>query len=382
MTKIDEFIDESKKLIGKDVVESPPVNTVVDREAIVKYASALGSQENPLFIDPDYATDSKYGCLIPPQTFLAAVRCPASEGAYRKKDYGLAKHFIAAEFEFFDVIRCGDRITPELTLTEIYEKPYLKKDRAVHLVTEGCYWNQHKELVGTVKATVSMVPFKRGEEMLLDRDIYRYTADDVKRISKDTENSLKAGRGNATLYWDEVNEGDKLTPVVKGPVGLGEQHAWRAAAIRGNYSEEVIYKRALKEPGNMRVNPTTNWPYWHLNQAPEDHFSSAVNGMPQPWNLDGQRVCLAEDLLVKWMGDDAFIRRLNVDLLRPFIYMDTNFYAGEVVDKYIERLQGETYKAVDIKIDVTNQLGETTGTGEATIYLPSWGQEVKLPLPC
>jgi hypothetical protein len=96
MTTIDEFIDDSKKLIGKDVAESPPVNTVVDREAIVKYASALGSQENPLFVDPDYATDSKYGCLIPPQTFLAAVRCPASEGAYRKKDYGLAKHFTAA----------------------------------------------------------------------------------------------------------------------------------------------------------------------------------------------------------------------------------------------------------------------------------------------
>ena len=51
-------------------------------------------------------------------------------------------------------------------------------------------------------------------------------------------------------------------------------------------------------------------------------------------------------------------------------------------DVFGEKLGDDMYKAVDIKLDVNNQLGEKTAAGNATIYLPSKGQEVKLPVPC
>ena len=93
------------------------------------------------------------------------------------------------------------------------------------------------------------------------------------------------------------------------------------------------------------------------------------------------RVCLAEELLTKWMADDGFIRRLNIEILKPFLYMDANWYSGKIVDKYKERLGAVMYKAVDIRVDVTNQLGEKTASGNATVYLSSKGCEVKLPIP-
>ncbi len=381
MDKLDKFIEDSKEMIGKEVKESFIVNPVVDRAAILKFARAILGHYNPLLMDSEYATRSKYGALVAMQTFPLAHRYAGAEGAYSREDYGLAKFFTGAEFQFYDSLRCGDSLTSELRLVDIYEKPYLGRPRAAHLAAEGLYWNQYKSLVCKLRSTVSMIPFERGKEMLIDRDIYEYSQNDVARISKDVEASLAAKpRGMATLYWDDVKVGEKLVPTVKGPVSLGVMHAWRGAAIKENYSEEIVYKRALAEPGNMRTNPTTNWPYWHMDQTSEDLFSCAVNGMPQPWLLGDFRVCLAEEPLVKWMGDDGFISKLNVELYKPFIYGDFNWYGGQVVDKYKERLNGETYNAVDIKLEITNQLGEKTGAGEATIYLPALGREVKLPI--
>ena len=157
--------------------------------------------------------------------------------------------------------------------------------------------------------------------------------------------------------------------------------SWREVAYNVDYGLKIGYRRALKEVGTRRVNPTTNWPYWREDQTWDDWFSSKASGMPLPWVYGLHRVCLAEDLLTKWMSDDGFIRRLNFEILQPFFYQDVNWYKGEVTDKYKEKIGDVTYKAVDIKIEVNNQLGEKTAAGGATIYLPSRGRPVKLPIP-
>ena len=375
--KLDAFIEESRKLIGKEVEESQPSYTTVHKKASDFFCLAIGS-ENTLFLDAAYGANSRYYCPLAPQTFLAAVRYPASEGAYCKEDYELAKFFTAAEFEWNDVIRWGDKFTTELKLTDVLED-IVENKRVAKPVSEGHYWRRNKDLVGTCKGTMSMIPFKRGEEMLSDRDIHVYSDDEIARIVKDEDNEVY--RGDATLYWEEVNEGDKLMPVVKGPVSHPDLFIWRGMIAPVNYCLEVMYRRTLKEPGKRRTNPVTNWPYWHADLLQEDLFSCKLNGMTQMWIHGLQRVCFAEDLFTKWMSDDGFIRRLNIEILKPFIYQDANWYNGEIVDKYKERLGDVMYKAVDIKIDVTNQRGEKTASGDATVYLPSKGCEVKLPVP-
>jgi acyl dehydratase len=373
----DTFIEESRKMIGKEAEVPQPVNTQVTLRAIRLFSVSLGSR-NPLWNDPYYATFSRYGCLVAPQTFLAAVRCPASDGAYSLEDYGLAKFFTSADFEWFDKVKCGDAFTTELKLKDVFEK-VVEKKQTIQLVSDALYWNQHKELVGKCQGTITTIPIKRGEEMLVDRGIYVYSDKDVATISKDLDS--ESSRESATVYWEEVKEGDKLTPVVKGPVGLSDIMSWRQIAYNVDYALEIIYHRALKETGNRRINPTTNWPYWHEDQDWDDYFSCKASGMPLPWVHGLHRVCLAEDLLTKWMSDDGFLRRLSMEVLKPFFYQDTNWYRGEVVEKYKEKIGDTTYKAVNVKIEVTNQLGEKSASGDATIYLPSRGQEVKLPIP-
>ena len=86
-------------------------------------------------------------------------------------------------------------------------------------------------------------------------------------------------------------------------------------------------------------------------------------------------------MVTSWMGDDAFLRRLDLDLPNHYLYGDTMWLTGEATDKYKERIGGEQYYAVEIRIQGTNQLGETIVRGTATAYLPNPGHTVDLPLP-
>jgi hypothetical protein len=70
-----------------------------------------------------------------------------------------------------------------------------------------------------------------------------------------------------------------------------------------------------------------------------------------------------------------------MEIFNVFMYGDINWYKGKVTEKYKERIGSNVYGAVDIDIEVTNQLGEHVAAGDATVYLPFAGQEVALPIP-
>ena len=373
---LQEFIEKSTKLIGKEAEDHLPVNHVVTRRTINSFSSALG-MDNVLWDNPGYALASRFGSLLAPQTYLSSIRWPVSDGDYKNKDYSLAKFCTAVEFEWFDVIRCGDTFTTELKLTDICEKTVEDK-QVVDLVSEASYFNRGEELVGAGTGTMTMIPIKRGEEMFSDREIYEYSQEEIDRIAKDIDSGVS--RGDATLFWEDMNEGDTLPQVVKGPANLPDIYSWRGVTKR-RLSLEIGYKQALIEPGNRRVNPTTNWPYFHADNVANDINSVKLNGMPQPYVHGLAMASMSEDLLQRWMSVDGFIRKLNFVPLKPFIYGDTNWYSGTVVEKYKEKLNGVIYYAADIAIDMTNQMGEKTGSGDATIYLASRGHEVTLPVP-
>jgi hypothetical protein len=224
-----------------------------------------------------------------------------------------------------------------------------------------------------------MIPFQRGEEMFCDRELYQYAQEEADRIGKDIESESR--RGMATLYWDNVNIGDTLTPVVKGPLELTPLLYWPAATRTIDWHLEFGYHRAKAAPGEARINPVTNWPYWVEQLEPASYHTSRLRGISYPFAFGVQQVSLAGHLLTNWMGDDGFLRQLNMEIYKVFMYGDINWYLGTVNDKYKEAIDGTVYGAVDINLSITNQLKENIGSGNATVYLPFPGHEVKLPIP-
>ena len=94
-----------------------------------------------------------------------------------------------------------------------------------------------------------------------------------------------------------------------------------------------------------------------------------------------QRICLVGQLLTDWMGDDGFLRYMSIDILNHYIYGDTMWLSGEVLDTYNQDNGGRSYGAVNVSVKGVNQLGENVLSGKAVVYLPSPGHPVSLPIP-
>jgi hypothetical protein len=82
-------------------------------------------------------------------------------------------------------------------------------------------------------------------------------------------------------------------------------------------------------------------------------------------------------LCTDWMGDDAWLWKLDCEF-RLFNYVgDTHWMKGRVTRRYVDAAAGP---AVDLDVWGENQRGEVTCPGHATVLLPSHDHgPVRLP---
>jgi acyl dehydratase len=126
-------------------VESPPVTMEVEKGAIIRFAEAI-SDNNPLWNDEPAARQTRYGGLIAPPTFLRSMRAVRPELPFelpfnRALDGG-------SDWQYFQVIRPGDRITASARVTDIRERPG-RLGLMIFITTEITYCNQFDEVVAT-----------------------------------------------------------------------------------------------------------------------------------------------------------------------------------------------------------------------------------------
>jgi hypothetical protein len=391
---VDNFIEECCKLVGKPVhgVMDTPTFDKAFVDYMTSYSLVLGNND-PLYTDLSHAVYTRYNTLIASPTFLTVFKYPISHGALFDGPYPLAGFEAAFDWEWNDVVKMNDRFTTEHILKDVYEKPS-EKGRVVYLVSECKYWNAlSKELVATCLGTYAAIA--RAESIteipeaitegfknypITDRKVYCYSEEEIKHLLKDVDAEVRAGE--ETRYWEDVNVGDNLTPVVKGPVTTSAlmQYAIIVFSSKLFPGFELQYLKGLKNPGFMRTNPLMGWPYdIQIGQHMDPNFSPA-GGLPDAYALGTLRAGLSSHLLLNWMSEEGFLRRINVNVLEPFIYGDTMWISGKVVDKYKEKLGGALYGAVDIEMEAVNQLGQKIQPGTATVYLPFPGYPVKLPI--
>lgn len=84
-------------------------------------------------------------------------------------------------------------------------------------------------------------------------------------------------------------------------------------------------------------------------------------------------------LCTDWMGDDAWLWKLDCEFRKFNFVGDTQWLSGTVTDHYL----GEGGRpAVDLQLSAVNQRGEQTTPGHATVLLPSREHgPVRLPEP-
>jgi hypothetical protein len=246
------------------------------------------------------------------------------------------------------------------------------------------YCGSYEGLIGKARGVMTFIPYTSGKELFLDREIYRYSEKELASIVADMDAMLETPlQGMTPRYWaDDVSVGDELPQLVKHQT-LNTMEQWVIAEGRERVFAELVFHNLKHMRGRIVRNPTTNWPFWDVDASHEDINSALAGGYRAPYSRGLQVACFPTQLLTNWMGDTGFLRRFSINLNIPnsFLYGDTLWIKGTVVDKYKEKIHNTMYHAVDVDIRETNQLGEVLGTGTATVYLPDRGHEVKLPIP-
>lgn len=130
--------------------ESPPEHMDVEKGHIRAFARAMGDP-NPLWNDEVMARRTRFGGLIAPPLFLRAVRTQRLEELPEDFPY---KRLLdgGSEWQYFEVVRPGDRITAVNRIIDIYDRVG-QLGPMIFIVTETTYTNQLEQIVATQRNT-------------------------------------------------------------------------------------------------------------------------------------------------------------------------------------------------------------------------------------
>ena len=144
------------RFIGR---EYPAISYEMGREKIREYARAVGDL-NPLYLDEDAGRQSPYGDMIAPPAMASQYAVLPADLLFHDDEVGVDYAMLVhgeQDYQYYQVVRPGDRLEIVGRIKEIYEK------RSLQFVTfESEVTNQHGEKV--VVATGSFVIRPRGEE--------------------------------------------------------------------------------------------------------------------------------------------------------------------------------------------------------------------------
>ena len=144
MGDVSPAIEQLKQAIG---MESKPYVNEVERGAILRFAEAI-EDPNPQFNDEATARKTPYGGLVAPPTFLRFLKhnpLPVQSLYGGTLDGG-------SEWEYYEPVRPGDRITVTLRLADVWERSG-SLGPMLFSVNEFTYENQLGQLVATQRAT-------------------------------------------------------------------------------------------------------------------------------------------------------------------------------------------------------------------------------------
>jgi acyl dehydratase len=208
-------------------------------------------------------------------------------------------------------------------------------------------------------------------------EIRPYTDDEIAAI--DAQYASERARGAEPRWWEDVNVGDEIGPMVKGPLLVTDMVCWHAGMGMGLYGVKPLrlgYQNRTRIPRFFHRDPL-NIPDV-MQRVHWDTEFAARAGNPTTYDYGRMRETWLIHLCTDWMGDDAWLWKLDCEF-RKFNYVgDVQWLRGTVTRKAM--FDGRP--GVELDIGATNQRGEVTTPGHATILLPSREHgAVRLPDP-
>ena len=367
----DDQIEDAKKLIGvwlRRDVHTPAIYEPLSVHDIRRWAHYSVGDDNPLFSDVEYAKRTALGVVVAPPTFLYTI----DSGIIAPGMPGIQWIFAGSRFEHFLPVKAGDTITARARLIDVQIKSGRNVARYVNQVGEVLYSNQHGQLVSRYEGDIYRIPRKRsggGFKFAVNSAAevpkpYKYTDEEIEAIAEGYRNEFR--RGSDALYWEQVEVGDLLPVVLKGPLTLVDIVGFYSGRRTVYSVMKLAFAERDRHPRNVYYSPTRNIP---MHPA-AGHFDVEIAheiGMPGAYDQGWQRINWAGHMLTNWCGDLGFVRKLDGRVTKPNLVGDLTRMHAEITGKHKTKDEA----LVDIRWWGENQRGEQNCSGKAQVRLPS-----------
>ena len=362
----DESVAEARTLIGVELMNSRlGWNTEASADNIRQYVWGVGD-DNPLYLDDDYAGASVWGTRLAPGSFLHSIRSTV----VAPKLPGVQWIFAGVGWTFFRPIVLGDRFTTRAYLVDMQEKRGRMADRWILQNGRIDFFDSGGELVATAGSSIARTP--RGPA-LAAAGSQRTGAVPVTAYSKQeldfiAESMLaETARGRTPRSFEDVAVGEELPTMLRGPLTQTDLIAWYC----GTMGQE-IYGGPLKRGVRYRA----EHPDYLVDEATGQKLSAGRGhvepaagiavGMGGGYDMGPMRLNWVEQSITNWMGDAGFIHQLDITLRRPNNLGQTSRIDVKVSAKDVI---GD-YGFVEFTARVENWQGELTAHGRAAAVLP------------
>jgi acyl dehydratase len=340
-------------------------NQQASKDGIRHFVNGIGDL-NPLFRDEEYAKKTKYRGIIAPPSYLYTIMwVPPGSGMP-----GVHGWYSGGDWEWYRPIFAGDEFITVAILRDVeVKKGKMTGGGPIYIdYTEVVYINQRGEIVGkeihhTIWAERG-ASGSAGKHRATPKPVYG--KEDWIRILKMYEE--EEVRGPEPRWWEDVQIGDRVGPMIKGPLSVRDEIAWLMGAGSPFFrAHKIEYEWERRHPKTLEY-------VKELGEAdvPElvhiiDAFARAI-GVERAYDYGSQRMAWLCNLFTNWMGDDGFLWKMKGDE-RTFNQMgDITIFEGKVIKKYIE--DGKC--CVDIEAWAKNQGDEWSMIPTiSTVILPS-----------
>jgi acyl dehydratase len=368
----------------------PPYYTLPTIDTFRNVATAYGD-DNPLWCDPEYGPKTRWGSpiaspvLVGGDTLIGedevAVVAPEHRELMKGDPLrGVHAFYSASAREWWAPLPPLRRTFRRNALVAVLDKPSEFAKRAIHEWTAQVF----RDDTGTLLSGQYRLMVRTEREKARDAKKYEdvviapYTDEAIAAI--DEQYAAEHARGAEPRWWEDVEEGDTIGPMVKGPLTVTDMVCWHAGMGMGLYGVRPLRLGAQNRrriPGffhrdELNVPDVMQRVHWDVEWAKRA-------GNPTTYDYGRMRETWLIHLCTDWMGDDAWLWKLDCEFRRFNYVGDTQWLRGRVVRKY---LAAGGRPAVDVELAMTNQRDELTTPGHATMLLPSREREpVRLPEP-
>lgn len=356
--EIDRMLAAVQKTVGK-MVPIRQHNTVASADSIRQFANGCGD-DNPLWNDPAYAATTPWGGLIAPPTFVMSCGFPRATGMP-----GVHGLFTGIDLSIPEPVRLGTQISVRAGVARIEEKPgrYTGRQFLQHMATE--YRDESGRLLAHLTSHAFRIVRSAGEATDKFAGIERanYTREEMAAIAAAYAREADNRRGARPRPWGEVQVGDVLPELLKGPLSLTDNVAWTTGQ-GGPYlmAHRNWYAYLARHPGAGMLDDHG------VPDSPErvhwEDLAARKIGMPIPFDSGPQRIAWMVHGVTDWMGDAGWVRRVRANVAAPNFLGDLTRITGTVTGK------SEDGAWVQVETKATDQRGRVTATATIEVVLP------------